>query len=121
MMQGRGIGRWLVRLVVAIVAVLSLVLLVDQYRFNRRPAGVPPSAIRISDKGSNWWLDCTPSVGAQPNICTVYAAKTGEVLRSSSFLLEGEKRGATREELQIAGYDGNVFLLKTGRKLVPAR
>lgn len=106
---------------IAVLAVAFVIFLIfDQLPFIRRPSGVPASATRMDAKGWRIWIDCIPGSDGKPNICTMYQARTGEILHRGRYVLNGSGKGATREELRIAYYDGTAIRLKNGTKLIPA-
>src|SRR5580658_2751354 len=97
----------------------TLFLVVDEYPYYRRPPGVPSTATRMDEKGWRMWVDCTPSISGEPNSCTMYVARTGEIEEHGQFVIRGTSRGANRGELHILYFDGTSVRLKNGMRLDP--
>jgi hypothetical protein len=89
-----------------------------------RPSGVPASAVWVGGADGGAFFDCVPSYSGEPNPCTVYNDGNGDVYMSGKFVLEGQGRGATANELKFEDADGHRIHLEhdlTLRPLPPKR
>jgi hypothetical protein len=77
-----------------------------------RPKGVPASAVWAGGVDGGAFFACTPSRMDEPNECTVYNDHTGKIWMSGKFVLCGQTRGATADELKYDGADGNKIYLE---------
>ena len=116
----RKVTRLLLLVCAGIVIVMGIALWVDNHTYWKRPSGVPFSAVRQVGMGWNYWIDCIPSTKAEPNICTIYQPRTGEVLKRETFVLREKDRGALKDELNIESWDGTSIHLKNGEQLYPS-
>jgi hypothetical protein len=111
------------RLVLSVIAgigtVLGMALWVDNRIYWKRPSSVPLSAVRQVGVGWNYWIDCTPTTDTQPNVCTIYQPRSGEILKRGPFILREKGRGALKAELQLDSWDGTSIRLKNGERLDP--
>ncbi len=85
----------------------------------KRPEGVPASAVWSGGADGGAFFDCAPSRSGEPNPCTVYNDGTGDIYMSGRFVIQGQKRGATADELEYGGADGNRIYLKRSLTLAP--
>jgi hypothetical protein len=68
-----------------------------------RPNGVPASAVWAGGVDGGAFIDCSPSRNGEPNPCTVYNDSVGDVDISGRFVVKGQRRGVTAEQLKYAG------------------
>lgn len=101
------------------ILLMGVALWVDNYIYWRRPSSVPVSAVKQVGIGWNYWIDCRPATNAEPNVCTIYQPRTGEVLRRQDYVLQDKARGASKDELNIEAWDGTSIRLKNGERLYP--
>src|SRR5437660_12501324 len=116
----RKVTRLLLLVCAGIVIVMGIALWVDNHTYWKRPSGVPFSAVRQVGMGWNYWIDCIPATKAEPNMCTIYQPRTGELLKRETFVLREKGRGTLNEESNIESWDGTSIQRKNREKLYPA-
>jgi hypothetical protein len=84
-----------------------------------RPTSVPETAIWSGGAEGGAWIDCQIGNERNANHCTVYNDQTGDVWKTGFFIIRGENRAASREELKYNGFDGDYIHLSDGRTLDP--
>ncbi len=84
-----------------------------------RPSVVPASAVWAGGADGGVFIDCSPSRRGEPNPCTVYNDGNGDVYMSGKYVLKGQERGATAEELKFEAADGSRIYLEHGLTLSP--
>ena len=85
-----------------------------------RPVGVPQSATWAGGADGGAFIDCRVNADAS-DTCKVYNDFTGQIWMSGIYVLKGQQRGATREELVYLGADGEEIFLANGATLIPSR
>jgi hypothetical protein len=100
--------------VVGFLAVGIALLVVDSIIFSSRPRNVPSSAVMGQEKGYRVWLYCAGGDNKHSNVCTFYAAKTGEPLQTGEFVLEGQGHGVPASQLKIVSFDFSRIKLAEG-------
>jgi len=101
-------------------ALIPLTICLAMVACNREPAhpaGVPPEAFWVGPSKTGVFLQVGTPVGIGWNM-TLYDRKTGAVKSKGVYLLQGFGRAEITQE-EVASYDGQVFLLKDGGRLVP--
>lgn len=84
-----------------------------------RPTGVPQSAVWAGGADGGAFIDCRVNTDGSDS-CAVYNDFTGEIyMRDAIYILKGQSRGATQEELVYLGADGERIFLANGGFLVP--
>ncbi len=103
-----------------ILLLAGAALWLDNYIYWKRPSSVPVSAVKQVGVGWNYWIDCKPATNADPNLCTIYQPRTGEVLRRQAFVLRDQGRGASKAELNVESWNGTYIQLRNGARLYPS-
>jgi hypothetical protein len=84
-----------------------------------RPPGLPSTAVWAGGEDGGSFIDCTPSMGGEPNDCTVYG-EGGEVyMERGEYVIQGSNRGARSDELRYTYADGIHIGLEKGLTLIP--
>ncbi len=101
-------------------AVLLFVLLIGCNRNEPkiRPIGVPATSVWVGGTDGGAFVDCTASQRGEPNACTVYNDKSGDVWASGSFALENG-HGVFAGQLAYSAADAGGILLQNNFVLKP--
>jgi len=107
------------RLLVVFLSVTSAISAGCKQQAPSRPKGVPASAVWAGGVDGGAFFECAPSRQGEPNTCTVYNDRTGEVYMKGKFVLAGQSRGAKADELKYDSADGNRIYLEHDLVLSP--
>jgi hypothetical protein len=84
-----------------------------------RPSSVSQSAIWAGGADGGAFIDCRVNADGSDS-CAVYNDFTGQIwMRDRVYVLKGQSRGATRDELVYSGADGERIFLSNGDYLIP--
>ena len=97
-----------------VIVMIVFVVAADSYLFKRRPKNVPVEAVFGNDKGNHIWIACESGGAGQPNHCTFYAPRNGEVIKTDSFVLEGTLAGLPKDQLSIVSFDYETITTTRG-------
>lgn len=89
----------------SLLLAISTILLLgcDKVHAPARPSGVPASAVWAGGVDGGAFIDCSPSWNGEPNPCTVYNDSVGDIDISGRFVIEGQKKGASANQLKYNG------------------
>jgi hypothetical protein len=99
-----------------LVAALAILLPFAKWGIPRRPANVPSTAaFGNGGKYGSYWIDCASFAGANRHICTLYQAKSGEMV------LKGAFQQASFTAQRRIFYDGSAIHWRHGQLLWPVQ
>lgn len=105
---------------VMLLSVTSIVACTSKIDPPPHPVGVPQSAIWAGGADGGAFIDCRVNADGS-DTCKVYNDFTGQIWMSGIYVLKGQKRGATREELVPVFADGEEIFLANGAILILSR
>lgn len=99
-----------------LVTAMGLLLPFAKWGIPRRPSNVPATAAFANGgKGSIYWIDCRNLAASPGYSCSVYQAKSGEILLKGVF-----QQSALAQQRRVF-YDGSAIHWKHGQVLRPVK